>query len=643
LLYDFQAEIVGRIYQEIIADRRRGIVISPTGSGKTVIAGAVIAAAVDRGERALILSHRREITIQTSRKLWAAGVQDHGILQAGFSPLPSAPVQVASIQTLHARAIRSRSIELPAADLIVLDECHHAPAATYRRLLEKYPNVPIIGLTATPTRADGRGLGGIFDVLLESPQVAELITGKYLVGTRVYAPTRPDLTGVRVEHGDYVERQLDERMNTAKLVGDIVEHWHRLADRRRTVGFATSVAHSVHLRDEFRRSGVLAEHIDGSTPLDERAAILAKLAAGTIEVVTNCMVLTEGWDQPEVSCIILARPTKHMGLYRQMVGRVLRTAPNKDYALVLDHAGAVFQHGFVEEPVIWTLDPDRRAENPVHSSRGEYGAPVLTTCPECSAVRFEGRPCVVCGWHPVTKPKPVRVADGDLGEVDRRGCVRSLDMDRRAFHRQLTWIACERGYSRAGPHTNSKKSSALSHPSAQSIRYRPRRRPVLGFALVRSPTQRRRQLHEHGHHRARSRPVARNPAAARHRYEISLQQAWTMPALRRARSVPVRRSRWHRIVLLQSMRSWSRHASASEEARLGSQDGMRRSRQDNRLGRSEGGSIIALRRSRTTAEANGAHAHGSQSAGSRRELSRAAWACRYLASAARTSEPPILR
>ena len=163
-------------------------------------------------------------------------------------------------------------------------------------------------------------------------------------------PEHPDLTGVRVERGDYMERQLAERMDQAKLIGDIVEHWHRLAGSGKTVVFATGVAHSVHIRDEFLRSGVLAEHIDGTTPTEERDAILARLSRGETEVVTNCMVLTEGWDQPDVSCIVLARPTKHMGLYRQMIGRVLRPAPGKEYALVLDHAGAVFQHGFVEEP-----------------------------------------------------------------------------------------------------------------------------------------------------------------------------------------------------------------------------------------------------------------------------------------------------
>jgi DNA repair protein RadD len=343
--------------------------------------------------------------------------------------------------------VRSRSLELPPADLLVVDEAHHARAETYQRLLAAYPNAVILGLTATPCRGDGRGLGNIFEVLIECPSVAELIGGKYLVETRPYAPVRPDLTGVHIRRGDYVENELAARMNTAKLVGDVVAHWLRLAERRSTVVFAVDVAHSVHLRNEFRRAGVLAEHLDGSTPIEERDRILAQLASGTIDVVTNCMVLTEGWDQPRVSCLVLARPTKSLGLYRQMVGRCLRPSPGKADALILDHSGATFEHGFIEDPITWTLSEDRRAENKGHKARGTPHAPSLTICPECSAVRFEGQPCPVCKWRPAPKAKAVEVLDGELGWVARN---RRATADRRspddefAFYRQLAAILAEK-------------------------------------------------------------------------------------------------------------------------------------------------------------------------------------------------------
>jgi superfamily II DNA or RNA helicase len=165
----------------------------------------------------------------------------------------------------------------------------------------------------------------------------------------------------------------------------------------------------------------LAEHIDGTTPSDERDAILARLASGAVEVVCNYGVLTEGWDSPTASCVVLARPTKHHGLFRQMVGRVLRPAPGKTDALVLDHAGAVFEHGFIEEPVRWTLSPGKRAENPRQTARQGPGAYNLPGMPRCAG------PCLPSlSLAPQRKPKAVEVADGQLGLVDRNRVVKLL-------------------------------------------------------------------------------------------------------------------------------------------------------------------------------------------------------------------------
>jgi superfamily II DNA or RNA helicase len=447
-LRPYQQELIERIDAAIAAGYRRLLVVAPTGAGKTVVAAALIGDAVGRGQCCQLLAHRRELIGLASGKLYAAGI-DHGVILAGFPPRLAERVQVASIATLHARAIRTSAMDLPPAELIIVDEAHHAPSRTYRRLLEAYPEAVTIGITATPTRSDGRGLGDIFEILIECPPVVELIAGGFLVGTKVFAPTTPDLEGVRVARGDYVERELAPRMDQAELVGDIVSHWHRLAERRRTVVFASSVGHSVHLRDEFRRGGVVAEHIDGSTPADERDAILAGLSTGNIEAVTNYGVLTEGWDSPSVSCVVLARPTKHHGLFRQMIGRVLRPVPGKTDAIVLDHAGATFEHGFIEEPVRWTLSPNRRAETPALAARAKSHAPALVTCPECSAVRLEGKPCSVCGWRPRPKAVAVDVAEGELGLLDRNRVARPIrhdELDRHRFHCQLAHIGRERGY-----------------------------------------------------------------------------------------------------------------------------------------------------------------------------------------------------
>ena len=258
-------------------------------------------------------------------------------------------VQVASVQTLWSRCYRGRE-DLPPANIVFVDEAHHCPAQTYRKILESYPDAQVIGLTATACRRDGRGLGSIFDTLIEGPQVQELIDQGYLVPTKVFAPSQPHLEGVKVRNGDYAENELAVRMDRPELVGDIVSHWLRLAEKRKTVVFASSVGHSVHLADEFKRSRIRAAHIDGGTEKAERDEILGELdVGGNVDVVCNCMVLTEGWDQPNVACTVLARPTRSMGLFLQMIGRVLRPFPHKLNALILDHAGAVFAHGFAED------------------------------------------------------------------------------------------------------------------------------------------------------------------------------------------------------------------------------------------------------------------------------------------------------
>jgi DNA repair protein RadD len=393
-----------------------------------------------------VVAHRREIVNQTSDKLTARGVP-HGIIQAGDEKKlrPMAAVQVASIQTLHARAIRLSTMLMPLADLLIIDEAHHACAMTYAKVIEAYPNAIILGLTATPCRGDGRGLGGIFKTMIECPQVPDLIEQGYLVKSRIYAPVDPDLRGVRTQAGDYVESQLAERMDRDRLVGDIVTHWFKYGERRKTVAFACSVGHSVHIRDEFVKAGVRAEHLDGSTSIDERAAILDRLACGESEVVTNCMVLTEGFDLPDMGCIILARPTKKMGLYRQMIGRGLRPTDGKTDVVILDHSGAVFRHGLPEDRVEWTLSPDLRATAPEHTKRQSSYKSKLVECSQCSALRVGGQPCPACGFMPKRPAEYVAHLNGDLGLVEH-GKAKAGVFDRAEWQGMLTHIAEQRGY-----------------------------------------------------------------------------------------------------------------------------------------------------------------------------------------------------
>jgi DNA repair protein RadD len=446
-LRGYQRAILERIKAAIQAGRRRLLLPAATGSGKTIMAAKAADDAVKADQRVLFLVHRRELIQQASRKLNDVGL-DHGIIAAGFPMRPGPRVQVASISTLHRRAVRSRTIPMPDADLVVVDEAHHASARSWASIINAYPNAIVIGLTATPCRADGRGLGTLFECLIECPSIRELIELGCLVPTRVFAPTKPDLEGIRTVAGDFDEEQLEQRLDRPVLVGDIVTHWHRLGAGRRTVVFAISRAHAVHLRDEFARAGVVACYLDGDTPATERDRILDRLKRGTIEVVVNVGVLCEGWDQPEVQCIVLARPTRSFGLYRQIVGRGLRPAPGKDHLLVLDHAGATHMHQAVETDVIWTLSDKERARPAPPTGGGGGAARRLVDCPECSAVFLQAQACPSCGWRRRIKPDAVEVQDGDLmllqgGKVQKAPCS---DLDKRNFYRQLLAIRNERGY-----------------------------------------------------------------------------------------------------------------------------------------------------------------------------------------------------
>jgi DNA repair protein RadD len=447
ILRPYQTDVIAAIEKAIAAGDRRIILVAPTGSGKTIIAAEIAKRAVAQHHYVLFLAHRREIITQTRDKLITAGLSP-GIVQAGLEKelRPQANVQVCAIQTLWARAMRSKSMALPPGTVLILDEAHHSCARTYQKIIAEYPDAVLYGLTATPCRGDGRGLGNVFERMIECPQVAALIEQGYLVKSRVYAPVPADIAkGVKTQSGDYIVSQLAGRMNTDKLVGDIVTHWHKYGENRATVVFGVDVAHSVHIRNEFGNAGVRAEHLDGSTPKGEREAILARLRSGETKVVSNCMVLTEGFDCPDIGCIVLARPTKQMGLFRQMIGRGLRPAPGKTDLVILDHSGAVYRHGLPEDHVVWTLDVDRRAENPAQAKRKAGEAPKLRECPQCH-VLITKLPCGSCGWMPAPRAGRDRdFRDGELGLVIG-GKAQAPIYDRAEFFQQLRAVQQMRGY-----------------------------------------------------------------------------------------------------------------------------------------------------------------------------------------------------
>jgi superfamily II DNA or RNA helicase len=421
------------------------IYVLPTGGDKTVIFCKLIEALASKGDRVLIITHRVEILDQTSYKLQSLGI-DHGVIKAGRVADAGQRVQLASIQTL-ARRVGDGRLEYPKADVVVVDECQHARAMTWRAALDANPDARRYGFTATPCCGDGGGLGDLFAELIIGPHVADLQKAGHLTSVKYFAPATPALKGVTTRNGDYAVNELADRMNRAHLVGDVVTQWHRLAERRRTIVFAVDVGHSVHIRDEFVAAGVKCEHLDGTTDKDERKGILDRLASGETEVVTNCMVLTEGFDCPPVGCIVLARPTKQLGLYRQMAGRGLRPAEGKSNLILIDHSGAVHRHGRLEDEVAWTLETDKRAVNVDHEARTAKDHDPYCECSQCGHVRIRGEACDNCGFKPGPRPDLIIADDEDLVEVGQAGVKHSYE-DRRRWLAMLYHIERDRGYRR---------------------------------------------------------------------------------------------------------------------------------------------------------------------------------------------------
>lgn len=405
ILRPYQSGAIDRARQSVIAGHRRIVLVAPTGSGKTQVAVGIAQGAIERGNKVLFMAHREELVAQASARLDSVDI-DHGIIMAGNKRVrPECQVQVGSVFTL----VRRR---LPDASVVILDEAHHANAASFKKILETYPEAFHIGLTATPYRLDGQGLGFFYTNLIEVVTISDLILEKLLVSPREFAPSAPDMTKVHVIAGDFNEAEATAVMMDPVLIGDIVTWWKKLAEGRTTVCFATSVAHSQAIVQSFLDAGVAAAHIDGNTPKEERREVLARLADGRVTIVSNCNILTEGWDLPACSAVILARPTLSKSLYKQMVGRGLRGGVDgKDDCIVLDHADNCRRHGLVTDPETYTLDGREKREK-----KAEAG---VKTCKRCFAiVASDVDVCPECGYEFEQKArKPPVQKDGELVEL----------------------------------------------------------------------------------------------------------------------------------------------------------------------------------------------------------------------------------
>lgn len=382
MLRPYQETAIDALRSALADGAKRVLLTLPTGAGKTLTATAIIAMARERGLSVLFVVHLRELVDQTVKALARCGITHVGVMRGDDGRAdPTAPVQIASIQTLARR-------KPPQADLIFLDEAHRSISRIYRAVWDQYPSSYVIGLTATPCRTDGRPLNERYERLVVAATYSELIAGGFIADPLVVAPRLlPDLSGVRKVGGDYDEGELTAAMGA--LVGEIIPTWQRHAGGERTVVFAVGIDHSKDIVARFLDAGIPAEHLDGTTPGGERAAILERLRSGETKVVSNCAVLTEGFDMPAIRCAVLARPTLSLVLHMQTAGRALR--PGDVRPVIIDHAGNIGRHGMPHEDRVWSLEGKAKpaAERMALRVCPEcfaYVAAAATECPHCKFV-----------------------------------------------------------------------------------------------------------------------------------------------------------------------------------------------------------------------------------------------------------------
>jgi superfamily II DNA or RNA helicase len=467
----YQNDGISQVRYRIRTGKRRIVFVLPTGGGKTLVASHVIHGAVLKGSRVLFLAHRKELIKQAFCKLVRNGLDpsEIGAILAGvtsgtclppvdFATLtddelwhryarkrPSALVQVASIDTL-------RTKQLPEAQLVVIDECHRSLSAGYVRILRHYhaQGAVVLGLTATPVRSDGRGLGEPLKVLDEAGAVVlgpdgtpatfaafeDLVVGAtysdlhqdgFLVDQRVWTIPAQQLAAletIKITGNDYDNDALAALMNCSGLVGDIVARWLGQSQGRPTVCFAVNRDHSRHIVERFCAAGVRALHVDANSDDTLRDNVGRRLRLplshpDRLDVVCNVDVFTEGWDEPGVSCVILARATKSVRIYLQQVGRGSRPAPGKIDCYVHDHAGCAIEHGMPQWPREWSLEG--------RSKKAKLKSPPTCVCEECRAVWPGGTDIctaplpdgTICNWTFPPPPPREEIAEhaGELVEV----------------------------------------------------------------------------------------------------------------------------------------------------------------------------------------------------------------------------------
>jgi len=384
--------------------RKKVLLAMATGSGKTATFSAMLKSLHEKGKPGMVIVRGRKLVDQAHMRLVRESVP-HGVMMAGHRAwAPNLPIQVCSVDTLRARGI------FPRAELIVVDEAHMATSDSFKNILSMYPNAFIVAVTATPFGK--KSLRHIADDIVSPITVRELIADGFLVDGKYYAPSAPDLSGVKVSKmtGDYDVEGLEDVMGGSAIVGDVVTEWRKLGEGRPTLCFCVSVQHSLAVCAAFNQAGIRAEHVDAEVSDGERDAMIARLESGAVKVITSIGTMTTGVDIPVLGCLILARPTQSYNLHIQCLGRGTRPAPGKENFLVLDHSGNLMKHGVLTD--VDKMEPSLDGKPKMAGLR-------TRTCQACFAV-YETRPgaCPMCGFIQTkdASARELTVVDGTLEE-----------------------------------------------------------------------------------------------------------------------------------------------------------------------------------------------------------------------------------
>ena len=435
-LRSYQLEALEEIGSAFAEGRRRLLLVLPTGTGKTVVISHMLRHPAIKEwldqhpparRKMLVLAHREELLDQAAAHISQANPDLLVDIEQGpRRARPDADVVVASVATIgRAQSQRLRALRPSDFRMVVVDEAHHATATSYVNVLRYFglipppdfkpanvsredipdrgaylkalqtewarchsPDIALLGVTATPERNDNVGLWYIFDEIVYARSLREMITRRYLAPLRAYrVETTESIDAVHVRGGDFIEQELSRAVNISRRNDLIIQAYKDLAADRKALVFAVDVAHAQRLAAAFREQGVEAECVVGSTPADERRELISRFKRGALRVLTNCMVLTEGFDCPDVSCIVHARPTHSSLLYRQMTGRGTRRAPGKVDCLVLDVVDVTLRHQLVTIPSLFGLPPDFDADGEVLSELAERREYLIEKGLDVSAVQ----------------------------------------------------------------------------------------------------------------------------------------------------------------------------------------------------------------------------------------------------------------